>query len=38
MLSLHQCLEDMVVHGASDLFITVGMPVSAKINGRMTPL
>jgi twitching motility protein PilU len=28
----------MVVHGASDLFITVGMPVSAKINGRMTPL
>lgn len=38
MLGLHQYLQDMVVHGASDLFITVGMPVSAKINGRMTPL
>lgn len=38
MMDLHQCLQDMVVHDASDLFITVGMPVSAKINGRMTPL
>lgn len=28
----------MVANEASDLFITVGMPVSAKINGRMTPL
>jgi twitching motility protein PilU len=38
MMDLHQCLQDMVVHDASDLFITVGMPISAKINGRMTPL
>jgi twitching motility protein PilU len=38
MLGLHQCLQDMVAHEASDLFITSGMPVSAKINGRMTPL
>ena len=38
MMGLHQCLQDMVANEASDLFITVGMPVSAKINGRMTPL
>jgi twitching motility protein PilU len=38
MMDLHQCLQDMVAHEASDLFVTVGMPVSAKINGRMTPL
>jgi twitching motility protein PilU len=37
-MGLHQCLQDMVANEASDLFITVGMPVSAKINGRMTPL
>jgi twitching motility protein PilU len=37
-MGLHQYLQDMVANEASDLFITVGMPVSAKINGRMTPL
>lgn len=38
MMNLEQCLQDMVAHQASDLFVTVGMPVSAKINGRLTPL
>ncbi|MBT1062169.1 PilT/PilU family type 4a pilus ATPase [Bowmanella sp. Y26] len=31
-------LQGMVDCGASDLFITVGFPVSVKVNGRMTPL
>jgi len=31
-------LEAMQDAGASDLFITVGFPVSAKINGQMTPI
>jgi twitching motility protein PilU len=38
MMTLDQCLADMVTHEASDLFITVGMPISAKINGRLEPL
>lgn len=38
MMNLQQCLNEMLVHQASDLFITVGMPVSAKINGQLTPL
>ncbi|MGQ8364840.1 PilT/PilU family type 4a pilus ATPase [Glaciecola sp. 1036] len=38
MMTLDQCLADMVAHQASDLFITVGMPVSAKINGKLEPL
>ena len=38
MMTLNQCLSDMVAHSASDLFITVGMPVSAKINGKLEPL
>ncbi len=38
MMTLDQCLNDMVAHSASDLFITVGMPVSAKINGKLEPL
>lgn len=33
---LEQHLQNMVTQGASDVFITVGRPVSAKINGRMT--
>jgi len=32
---LEQHLQNMVTQGASDVFITVGRPVSAKINGRM---
>ncbi len=31
-------LEQMVSQSASDLFITAGFPVSAKINGKLTPL
>lgn len=38
MMTLDQCLADMVAHDASDLFVTVGMPVSAKINGKLEPL
>ncbi len=38
MMTLDQCLSDMVAHEASDLFVTVGLPVSAKINGKLTPL
>lgn len=38
MMTLDQCLQDMVAHEASDLFITAGMPVSAKINGKLEPL
>lgn len=38
MMTLDQCLADMVAHSASDIFITVGMPVSAKINGKLEPL
>lgn len=38
MMTLDQCLADMVAHEASDLFVTVGMPVSAKINGKLEPL
>lgn len=34
-MSLHQYLANMVAQNASDLFVTVGRPVSAKINGRM---
>lgn len=37
-MTLEQCLSDMVAHQASDLFVTVGMPVSAKINGKLEPL
>ncbi|WP_421132246.1 PilT/PilU family type 4a pilus ATPase [Alteromonas sp. A079] len=35
---LNEYLEKMVENGASDLFITAGFPVSAKINGKLTPL
>jgi len=38
MMTLDQCLADMVAHAASDIFITVGMPVSAKINGKLEAL
>ncbi|WP_414828283.1 PilT/PilU family type 4a pilus ATPase [Alteromonas sp. H39] len=31
-------LEQMVSQSASDLFVTAGFPVSAKINGKLTPL
>ncbi|MDB2331354.1 PilT/PilU family type 4a pilus ATPase [Alteromonas sp.] len=35
---LNEYLEKMVENGSSDLFITAGFPVSAKINGKLTPL
>ena len=35
---LDQFLQMMVDKGASDLFVTAGFAVSAKINGKLTPL
>lgn len=35
---LDHFLKIMADQGASDMFVTVGMPVSAKINGQMTPI
>ena len=37
-MQLTPYLEEMRGLGASDLFITVGFPVSAKVNGQMTPI
>jgi twitching motility protein PilU len=37
-MDFDKLLKFMVEKGASDLFITAGVPPSAKINGRMTPL
>ena len=37
-MELTPYLEEMQGLGASDLFVTVGFPVSAKVNGQMTPL
>jgi len=37
-MELTPYLEEMQGLGASDLFITVGFPVSAKVNGQMTPI
>ena len=31
-------LQQATEQGASDIFITTGFPVSAKINGQLTPL
>ncbi len=38
MMTLDQYLADMVANEASDLFVTVNLPVSAKINGKLMPL
>ena len=38
MDTMQHIFEKMVQQKASDLFITVGLPVSAKINGELTPL
>ena len=35
---LDNYLRTMAEQDASDMFVTVGMPVSAKINGQMTPM
>lgn len=38
MNTLQHYLGEMVVRKASDLFVTKGVPVSAKVNGEMVPL
>ncbi|MDB2373917.1 PilT/PilU family type 4a pilus ATPase [Psychrosphaera haliotis] len=38
MDSMEQIFLKMVAEKASDLFITAGLPISAKINGELTPL
>jgi len=38
MRFMHDLLRTMVERGGSDLFVTVGMPPAAKINGLVTPL
>jgi twitching motility protein PilU len=35
---LDSLLQKMVDNNASDLFVTAGFPVSAKINGKLTPI
>ena len=37
-MQLDEFLEKMVSEKASDLFITAGMPVAAKINGELLPI
>ncbi|MDX1536608.1 PilT/PilU family type 4a pilus ATPase [Arsukibacterium sp.] len=37
-MELTDFLTKMVKMGASDMFVTAGMPVAAKINGEMTPI
>lgn len=37
-MQLDDFLEKMVGMRASDMFVTAGMPVAAKINGEMTPI
>ena len=36
-MDLNPFLQQMAQTNASDLFVTVGFPVSAKVNGQMTP-
>ncbi|WNO61382.1 PilT/PilU family type 4a pilus ATPase [Rheinheimera sp. MMS21-TC3] len=38
MSNLTDFLDKMVSMKASDMFVTAGMPVAAKINGEMTPI
>lgn len=37
-MMFHQYLEKMVQESASDMFVTAKLPVSAKINGELTPI
>jgi twitching motility protein PilU len=37
-MNFHQLLEKMVSDGASDMFVTAKLPVSAKINGELQPI
>jgi twitching motility protein PilU len=38
LMRFHNYLEKMVQEDASDLFVTAKLPVSAKINGELTPI
>lgn len=38
MMTLDECLKKMVTMDASDLFVTAGMPVSVKVNGKLQPI
>ncbi len=38
MIDFDKLLKVVVEQGASDLFITAGMPPSIKVNGKMTPM
>ncbi|MEW6992324.1 PilT/PilU family type 4a pilus ATPase [Colwelliaceae bacterium 6441] len=38
LMRFHNYLEKMVQEEASDLFVTAKLPVSAKINGELTPI
>ncbi len=37
-MEMHSLLKTMVEKGASDLFITAGVPPSMKLHGKMTPV
>ncbi|MCC5852545.1 MAG: PilT/PilU family type 4a pilus ATPase [Alkalimonas sp.] len=37
-MELLDYLQSMVDQGASDLFVTAGMPVAAKVNGELVPI
>ena len=37
-MDIHQLLTTMVEKGASDLFVTAGVPPSIKLNGKMVPI
>ncbi len=37
-MNFHQLLDKMVKAGASDMFVTAKLPVSAKINGELQPI
>ncbi|WP_371194226.1 PilT/PilU family type 4a pilus ATPase [Glaciecola sp. SC05] len=38
MMTLDECLKAMVTNDASDLFVTAGMPISVKVNGKLKPI
>ncbi|MEH6594707.1 MAG: PilT/PilU family type 4a pilus ATPase [Colwellia polaris] len=37
-MNFHDLLEKMVQHGASDMFVTAKLAVSAKVNGELVPI
>ena len=38
MIDFDKLLKGVVEQGASDLFITAGLPPSIKVNGKMVPM